>query len=75
MTDQPGERPYAPTHDVRQISFRDYPMRIGTKLQRTMYLRTGRGKVSDVFVGVADTPELAAEIMKAVNVYYGHEES
>lgn len=73
MTDD-GCRPYQPTHHVWQISFRDFPMRVGTKMKRTMYLRTGRTKESDVFVGVADTPELAAEIMKAVNIYYGHEE-
>lgn len=74
MTDDCGRR-YEPTHDAREISFKDHPMRVGTKLQRTMYLQTGQGKESDVFAGVADTPELAAEIMKAVNVYYGHEES
>ena len=73
MTDDCGQA-YQPTHHPQEASFADYPMRVGTKLQRTMYLRTGRGKESDVFVGVADTPELAAEIMKAVNVYYGHEE-
>lgn len=69
------ERPYNPSDDVREMSFRDHPMRVGTKLKRTMYLYTGQGKECDVFVGVADTPELAAEIMKAVNAYYGHEES
>lgn len=68
------ERKYTPTHDARRISFRDHPMRLGTKLQRTMYARTGDGKESDVLVGIADTPELAKEIMDAVNSYYGHEE-
>ncbi len=55
-------------------SFHLHPMRLGTKLRRTMYLATGEGKERDVFVGVADTPALAAEIMQAVNRFYGHQE-
>lgn len=72
MTEDCG-RNYTPTHEVREISFRDHPMRRGTKLQRTLYARTGEGKESDVFIGVADTPELAAEIAEAVNSYFGHQ--
>lgn len=74
MSDDCG-RVYTPTHDPTRLSFADHPMRLGTKLRRTMYLRTGEGKESDVFVGVTDTPELAEEIMRAVNAHYGHEES
>lgn len=72
MTEEQCER-YEPTPGT--LSFHDHPMRLGTKLGRTMYLKTGADKHSDVFVGVTDTVELAMEIMMAVNAYYGHEES
>jgi hypothetical protein len=58
------------------VSLRDYPMRVGTKLKRTLYAATGRGrgKECDTVLGMVDTPDLAREIMEAVNAYYGHNE-
>jgi len=56
------------------LSLRDYPLRLGRKLGRTLYVGIG-GDVrdDDVVIGMVDTPELAQEIMKAVNAYYGHD--
>jgi hypothetical protein len=42
-------------------------------LGRTLYLGTGQDeRDDDVVVGMVDTPELAQEIMEAVNAYFGH---
>ena len=55
------------------LSLRDYPLRLGRKLGRTLYLETGQGeRDDDVVFGLVDTPELGQEIMQAVNAYYGH---
>lgn len=74
MSGEDCGRDYMPTHDVREISLQDFPIRLGTKLGRTLYARTGEGKDSDVYLGTVDTPGLAREIMEAVNTHYGHEE-
>lgn len=63
---------YTPEYSSDEVSFVDHPMRVGSKVGRTIYVRTGKDKASDVLVGMVDTPELAAEIAKAVNRYYGH---
>jgi hypothetical protein len=49
-------------------------MRLGRKLGRTLYLGNGHGAWEcDTLAGIVDTPELAREIMEAVNAYYGHD--
>lgn len=54
-------------------SFRYYPMRVGRKLGRTLYLGTGGDEQDDdIVIGMVDTPELAREIADAVNYHYGH---
>lgn len=69
MTD-PCE-PYNPVEGP--LSFAQYPMRVGTKLGRTLYYATGDGdKSRDTFAGVVDSIEIAQQIMEAVNAYYGH---
>ncbi len=73
-TDMDPCGPYRPLDGP--LSFSRYPMRVGTKLGRTLYLKTGEGeKAKDTFAGVVDSVELAQEIMKAVNHYYGHSAS
>lgn len=65
--------PYEPAEGP--LSLREHPMRLGRKLRRTLYVQTGEGDFArDTVIGIVDTPELAAEIMKAVNTYYRHEE-
>lgn len=65
--------PYEPAEGP--VSLTQYPMRVGTKLGRTLYVGTGQGhKHRDTYIGTVDTPELAQEIMTAVNSHYGHEE-
>lgn len=50
-------------------------MRLGRKLGRTLYLANGEGDWErDLIIGMVDTPEIAQEIMEAVNHYYGHTE-
>ena len=72
MTEYAPTEPYEPAEGP--VSFRDYPMRLGSKLGRTLYLKTGDGdKCRDTVAGMVDSVELAAEIMEAVNYYYGHD--
>jgi hypothetical protein len=65
--------PYEPAEGL--LSLRDHPLRLGRKLGRTLYLGTGGDFWhKDTCIGLVDTPELAQEIMRAVNAYYGHGE-
>lgn len=65
--------PYEPLQ--MPLSCADWPLRQGTKLGRTIYFATGDGnKQKDTFCGVVETPEIAAEICHALNIFYGHTE-
>lgn len=66
--------PYEPL-PLADVSCELYPLRQGTKLGRTLYFATGEGdKRRDTFCGVVETPEIAAQICRAVNIHYGHQE-
>jgi hypothetical protein len=46
------------------------PLRVGSKLGRTLYLQLGQPE-DDVFVGTMDTPRLAEEVVKRWNAALG----
>lgn len=59
----------------RALDLHDFPLRRGRTLGRTLYIRNGGDDwKDDTPIGMVDTPELAMQIVAAVNTYYGHEE-
>lgn len=50
----------------------DRPWRVGRSVGRTIYAMAGeQGSDADPLIGVMDTPELAAEAVRAHNAGYG----
>ena len=66
--------PYEP-FPLTEVDCLRFPLRQGTKLGRTIYFATGNGdKQRDTFCGVVETPQIASDICRAVNAFYGHKE-